>query len=159
MSQGFKDLKNKKAKDLKKEQSERQTKVNAFIEEYTELCKERGLQVDPFLVNGKRGIYATPVVIVHYNGSIIKNKWLFMINHLFKRMTTNTPFHKNRFVKAYGIVCKKHKLQLNPIIEITESGITPKISISNFNPAPPEGFEVKDWDEAKKENEKNKCSK
>lgn len=58
------------------------------------------------------------------------------------------------FIKEYTALCEKYKIQFDPIIEITDNGIMPRMGLKTHKPK--KEIEVKDWDECKKENEVQK---
>ncbi len=147
-----------KQKDLKKEVEQRKKEVNAFIKGYRELCKDSGLQIDPLVKYGNRGVAAMSKVGVHYEeGKELGGRFEFFIKHNLRKFIMHITFRSFKFLRDYRELCLEHKLQLNPQIEITERGIEPKVGIIPFNPTPE--FEVKDWDEAKKENDAARVSK
>jgi len=58
------------------------------------------------------------------------------------------------FIKEYTALCEKYKIQFDPIIEITDNGIVPRMGLKPYKPK--KEIEVKDWDKCKNEVESHK---
>lgn len=131
----------------KEKEEERKAKIKAFFNAYTMLCSDHGVQVDTTLEINKRGVTAKASVMLHYNKeSKPKNKQLLALNLAFFRLLVSVK--KKKFLNEYRELCEVHKLQLNPIMEINDNGISPRITLANYTPA-----ETKEWAECEKENE------